>query len=167
MVAQTHSYAQAATNAWVVPAQVYGTVGATAFELFLGLGLINDLDSQLPSIVAGSQTVAGTNAMAAAARGNTQLYHMKLVGMNPTGTQNDAVGAFMGIGPQRLVNTIQTLPNAANSQVRNSARMWGIEWLEGEDPNILPGSYSIPPITPNAADIFQDAVSRGTGLIAN
>jgi len=95
----------------------------------------------------------------AVGRINTATYRIRLNGMLANGETNDAVGAYLGLDTQRLTNSI----GAATPVTRTLSitPMNGIEWLEGNNPNLLPGSYT-PPIVPFG--VSQTAVARNSGL---
>jgi hypothetical protein len=102
---------------------------------------------------------------------NAAAYQMRLNGMVASGNTNDAVGAYLGLDTQILKNDIGNgVPVARAMQV---GPMNGIEWLEGKNPNLLPGSYtpivSMKPTSlgqlPLVPDgLSQDAISRSSGL---
>ena len=101
-------------------------------------------------------------------RVNLATYRMRLNGMVVSGNTNDAVGAYLGLDTQRLTNvrrfdetTGLLLPVAQRTRALSIAPLNGIEWLEGNNADLLPGTYTSP-IVPFGLN--QNAVSRNSGL---
>jgi hypothetical protein len=105
-----------------------------------------------------------------ATRVNEATYRMRLNGMVVSGNTNDAVGAYLGLDTQRLMNTRRldettvppvVLPLVQRTRALSIAPLNGIEWLEGNNANLLPGTYT-QPIVPFG--LTQTAVARNSGL---
>jgi hypothetical protein len=91
-----------------------------------------------------------------------QTYRMHLNSMlySPSGATNDAAGAYLGVASQTLLSRDFTVA-PTNTMSLSIADQNGIEWLEGKNPNPLPGHYFPYTILPT---VNQDAVQRASGL---
>jgi hypothetical protein len=100
-----------------------------------------------------------------------EKYSMSLNGRTITGVTNDAVGAFLGVGKQTLLESNATTAGIPGNippilagttmSLTQDARN-GIEWLEGNNPNLMPGHYTSN-VLPNG--ITQTATTRSSGLL--
>lgn len=141
MQSQAWSYELAATNKVAA-----GSVPETMSTLSGNLNPI--LDGEL-------QNTLGS-------RVNTAEYRMILNGMKVTDETNDAVGAYLGVDTQIMTNIVDGYtPTRQETRTLTIAPMNGIQWIEGNNPSLLPGTYT-PPIVPFG--LSQTAVARNSGL---
>jgi hypothetical protein len=91
-----------------------------------------------------------------------EMYKVLLTGRPVTGVTNDAVGAYLGVANQKLdtFDASQTLPLTHDFALNVPSRN-GIEWLEGNNPSLIPGHYSVNLMPTN---LGVTATSRTSGL---
>jgi hypothetical protein len=139
------------SNPATLAAQIPGSYfTASPFNIYSDPNIALDAGNLVLSAAAGTATV------------NQEQYKMILNGRPVTGVTNDAVGAYLGVGVQRLNTVDMTQLPAARSFTKTPASRNGIEWLEGTNPSPLPGHYSNN-VIPNG--LTQTATSRTSGLI--
>jgi hypothetical protein len=117
---------------------------------------------QTLSTLSGNPNPKGSLQNTLSTRVNTAEYRMILNGMKVTDETNDAVGAYLGVDTQIMTNIVDGyIPTRQETRTLTIAPMNGIQWIEGNNPSLLPGTYT-PPIVPFG--LSQTAVARNSGL---